>query len=53
MIILLNKKILFLFKMAISWSILDYFTEIAIKTSIYNQNQQNKNVSCIEFNFTQ
>ena len=52
MIMLLDKKILFLL-MAISWSILDYFAKIAIKTSIYNQNQQNKNVSCIEFNFTQ
>ena len=27
-----------------------FFAKIAIKTSIFNQNQQNKNISCLEFN---
>ena len=52
MTIFLKKKLGF-FLMTISSSILGFFTKIAINSSIFDENQKNKNASCLEFNFIQ
>ena len=53
MTMLLKKNLDFLMANFAIVNIGRFFTKIAIKSSIFNQNQKNKNVSSLEFNFTQ
>ena len=43
---------LWVFYMTISSSVLGFFTKIA-QSSIFDENQKNKNACCLEFNFLQ